>query len=319
MIAAAGPLAPLLADRRTTEILVVGAGAVYVEQEGRLAPAPVRFRDAQEVRATAARIVALAGRRLDDASPIVDARLPDGSRVCAVLPPLAVDGPLIAIRRFAAAAWSVADLVERGSIEPEDAALLAGVVGRRLNVLVSGGTSTGKTTLLAALSGAIDPSERIVSVEDAAELRLLAPHVARLEARPANVEGRGAIDLRALLRAALRLRPDRLVVGEVRGPEALDLILALTTGHEGSLATIHASGPADALRRVELLAMLGADAIPHGAVRAQVGRAIHCIVHLARDGHGARRVVEIAAVRPDGEDGWELGARQALAAWYGVA
>lgn len=319
MIAAAGPLAPLLADRRTTEILVVGPGAVYVEQGGRLLPAPVRFRDAAEVRATAARIVALAGRRLDDASPVVDARLPDGSRVCAVLPPLAVDGTLIAIRRFSTETRTLDDLVRLGSVDSADAALLVAAVARRLTVLVSGGTSSGKTTALAALTGAIDPAERVVTVEDAAELRLLVPHVARLEARPPNVEGRGAVDLRALLRAALRLRPDRLVVGEVRGAEALDLVLALTTGHDGSLATVHASGPEEALRRLELLALLADAAVPHAAVRAQVARAIQCVVHLVRLPDGSRRVERIEAVRPDGADGWELGGRAGLGRWYGVA
>jgi pilus assembly protein CpaF len=312
-LALAGPLAPLFADTRVTEILVNGPERVFVEVGGRLEAVPVRFRDAAELRHTISRLVGACGRRIDDATPLVDARLPDGSRVNAVLPPLAVDGPLLTVRRFGGRPLTADDLVALQTLSPEDAALIQGVVAARLNVLVSGGTSSGKTTTLGALSAWIDPAERVVTVEDAAELRLLVPHVARLEARPASVEGRGAIDIRQLVRNALRMRPDRIVVGEVRGGEALDLLLAMNTGHDGSLATIHANGPSDAIRRLETMALMAGVELPHAAVREQVASAVHVVLHQERRPDGQRRLVEIAAVeRLDG--GWQTAGREAVAA-----
>ena len=306
-----GPLAPLFEDPRVTEILVNGPDAVYAEVGGRLQRADVAFRDAAELRQTVVRLVGLCGRRIDDATPLVDARLPDGSRLNAVLPPLAVDGPLLTIRRFGVRRLTIEDLLQLGSLLPDQAAVLRAVVDARLNVLISGGTSSGKTTLLAAIVGLIDPAERIVSVEDAAELALPIPHIARLEARPASVEGRGAIDVRALVRNALRMRPDRLVVGEVRGGEALDLLLALNTGHDGSLATVHANGPADALRRLETMALMAGVDLPHGAIRESIATAVHVVVHVERRADGRRVVAEIAAVEVAG-DGWRVAGADAV-------
>jgi pilus assembly protein CpaF len=308
-----GPLAPLFEDPRVTEILVNGPDAVYAEVGGRLQRADVAFRDAAELRQTVVRLVGLCGRRIDDATPLVDARLPDGSRLNAVLPPLAVDGPLLTIRRFGVRRLTIDDLLQLGSLLPDQAAVLRAVVDARLNVLISGGTSSGKTTLLAAIVGLIDPAERIVSVEDAAELALPIPHIARLEARPASVEGRGAIDVRALVRNALRMRPDRLVVGEVRGGEALDLLLALNTGHDGSLATVHANGPADALRRLETMALMAGVDLPHGAIRESIATAVHVVVHVDRRADGRRAVSEIAAVEEAG-DGWRVAGADAVSA-----
>jgi pilus assembly protein CpaF len=236
------------------------------------------------------RMVSAVGRRVDESSPMVDARLPDGSRVNAVLPPVALDGPLLTIRRFPQHALTITRLVALGSLSDEQAELLEMSVSGRLNLLVSGGTGTGKTTLLNALASFIGRDERIVTVEDAAELRLLQPHVARLETRPANVEGRGAIELRALVRNALRMRPDRIVVGEVRGPEALDMLQAMNSGHDGSLTTVHASSPGDALRRIETMMLMAGIELPHAAAREQVAAALDVVVHIARDADGRRWV-----------------------------
>jgi pilus assembly protein CpaF len=311
-----GPLAPLFDDPRVTEILVNGPDAVYAEVGGRLQRADLRFRDDVELRQTVVRLVGLCGRRIDDATPLVDARLPDGSRLNAVLPPLAVDGPLLTVRRFGVRRLTIDDLLRLGSLTEEQAAAVRVIVDARLNVVVSGGTSSGKTTLLAAIVGLVDPAERVVSVEDAAELALPIPHVARLEARPANVEGRGAIDVRALVRNALRMRPDRLVVGEVRGGEALDLLLALNTGHDGSLATVHANAPVDALRRLETMALMAGVDLPHGAIRESIATAVHVVVHVDRRADGRREVAEIAVVEPAG-DGWRVAGLEALAARVG--
>ncbi len=305
LTAIAGPLAPLLGDPTVGEVVVNGPFDVWVETDGQLRRVETRFRDALELRQTAVRLVAACGRRIDDATPLVDARLPDGSRVNVVLPPLAVDGPLITIRRFGAAPLRIEDLVARGSLAADDAEVLRRLVERRRNILISGGTATGKTTLLGAITGLVRDAERIVSVEDAAELVLQAPHAARLESRPPNVEGRGAIDLRQLVRNALRMRPDRLVVGEIRGGEAIDLLLAMNTGHDGSLATIHANGPDDALRRLETMALMGGVDIPHAAIREQIASAIHAVIHLVRDADGTRRVDAIRAVERTG-GGWQL-------------
>jgi pilus assembly protein CpaF len=285
-----GPLDPLLRDRRVTEVIANGPSRVYTERAGRLVREAVAFRDEEHLRQVIDRVVSSVGRRVDESSPMVDARLPDGSRVNAVLPPLALDGPLLTIRKFARSPLSVDDLLASGSISPGQADLLERCVRGRANVVVSGGTGTGKTTLLNALAGFIDPSERIVTVEDAAELRLPQPHVARLESRPPNVEGRGEVTLRALVRNVLRMRPDRIIVGEVRGGEALDMLQAMNTGHDGSLTTVHASSPADAVRRIEMMALMAGLDLPHLAVREQVAAAVDVIVHLVRDGDGARRV-----------------------------
>ena len=299
------PLGPLFADGRVTEIVVNGPDEIFAEISGRLERVDGRFRDAADLRHAITRLVGLCGRRIDDATPLVDTRLPDGSRVNAVLPPLAVDGPLLTVRRFGGRPLRMADLVSLSTVSAEDAALLARVVTARLNLLVSGGTSSGKTTTLGALSAFFDPAERVITVEDAAELSLVAPHVVRLESRPPSVEGRGAVDIRALVRNALRMRPDRIVVGEVRGGEALDMLQAMNTGHDGSLATVHANTPRDALRRLETMALMGGLDLPHAAVREQVGSAVHVVVQQERTRDGRRRVSDIAAVLPTAA-GWEV-------------
>ena len=285
-----GPLDPLLRDRGVTEVIANGHLQIYTERGGRLVREPIAFRDEEHLRQVIDRVVSSVGRRVDESSPMVDARLADGSRVNAVLPPVALDGPLLTIRKFARSPLEVADLIASGSLSPAHADLLERCVRGHLNVVVSGGTGTGKTTLLNALAGFIDPAERIVTVEDAAELRLPQPHVARLESRPPNVEGRGEVTLRALVRNALRMRPDRIVVGEVRGGEALDMLQAMNTGHDGSLTTVHASSPADAVRRIETMALMAGLDLPHVAVREQVAAAVDVIVHLVREGDGSRRV-----------------------------
>ena len=301
----AGPLAGLLADPSVGEVVVNGPFDVWVEIDGRLRRVETRFRDSADLRQTAVRLVAACGRRIDDATPLVDARLPDGSRVNVVLPPLAVDGPLITIRRFGASPLTFRDLQSKGSVSERDAIRITALVDERRNILISGGTATGKTTLLGALTGLIPEHERIVSVEDAAELTFQSQHVARLEARPPNVEGRGAVDLRQLVRNALRMRPDRIVVGEIRGGEALDLLLAMNTGHDGSLATIHATGPDDALRRLETMALMAGVDIPHSAIREQIASAIHAVIHLARNADGLRTVAAVCIVlRTD--TGWRI-------------
>jgi pilus assembly protein CpaF len=299
------PLAALIADPAVDEIVVNGPAHVWVERHGKLQRAAVRFVDAEHLRDTCVRLVARAGRRLDDAEPMVDARLADGSRLNVVLPPLAPDGPLLTMRRFAVRPFSVADLVERGSLTPDTADLLVACVRARLNIVISGGTSSGKTSTLGALASTVDADERIVTVEDAAELRIDRPHVVRLEARPANLEGRGAVAIRELVRNALRMRPDRLVVGEVRGGEALDMLQAMNTGHDGSLTTVHANGPADALRRIETMALMSGLELPHAVVREQVATAIDVVVQQQRCGNGSRRVVSVEAVEIT-RDGWRL-------------
>jgi pilus assembly protein CpaF len=294
-----GPLDALVADPAVTEVIANGPDAVYAERAGRLEREPLRFRDEAHLREVIDRIVGAAGRRVDEASPMADARLPDGSRVNAVLPPLAVDGPLLTIRKFGRRPLAMPELVAAGSVSAAHADLLERAVRARLNLAVSGATSTGKTTLLNALAAFIDPAERIVTVEDAAELRLAQPHVARLEARPPNVEGRGEVTVRALVRNALRMRPDRIVVGEVRGPEALDMLQAMNTGHHGSLTTVHAGSPEEALRRIETMVLMAGLELPHAVVREHVALAIDLVVHVARGADGRRRVVAVA--------GWDAG------------
>jgi len=290
-VAGLGELEPLLADPSVTEVMVNGPGRAYVERAGRLEAVALGL-DAAGIVHLAERVIAPLGLRLDRASPMVDARLADGSRIHAVIPPLAVDGPCITIRRFGARAVPLASF----GADTRVVAFLEWAVRAGWNLLVAGGTSAGKTTLLNALSAAIPPTERVLTIEETAELRLAQPHVVRLEARPPNAEGTGGVTVRELVRAALRMRPDRLVVGEVRGAEALDMLQALNTGHDGSMSTVHANGAPDALSRLETLALFAASGLPLDAVRAQVVASIDAVVFVARRAGGARRVEAIAEV-----------------------
>jgi pilus assembly protein CpaF len=287
-----GPLDDLLHDPEVTEVMVNGPGRVFVERGGELEPVEVEL-DERAIHHVIEKIVAPLGLRVDRASPLVDARLPDGSRVNAVVPPLAVDGPCLTVRRFGARAVPLTAFCPPGVAE-----LLAWAVGAGLNILVSGGTGSGKTTLLNALAGCVPTGERIVTVEDAAELRLPTDNLVRLEARPANAEGAGEVRVRDLVRNALRMRPDRIVVGEVRGAEALDMLQAMNTGHEGSLSTCHANSPDDALRRVETMVLMGEVGVPLEAVREQIASALDLVVQVARRPGGDRRVIEVAEVGP---------------------
>ena len=292
-----GPLEPLLRDPEVTEVMVNGPDAVFVERCGRIEPVPARFADSEHLLHVIDRILSPLGRRVDEASPMVDARLPDGSRVNAIIPPLSLQGPVLTVRRFGERILGGGDLVALGSLTEQMLELMRlGVVARR-NILVIGGTGSGKTTTLAALATFIPAAERVITIEDAAELRIALPHVIRLESRPGSLEGRGAVTIRALVRNALRMRPDRIVVGEVRGAEALDMLAAMTTGHEGSLSTLHASSPADAVRRLQTLALMGDLELPYAAVADQVAHAIDVIVHQARMADGIRRIVEITATQ----------------------
>ncbi|MEL6977244.1 MAG: CpaF family protein [Pseudomonadota bacterium] len=288
-----GPLEPLLQDETISDILVTTHRSVYVERFGMLEPCPVRFKDEPHLMRVIDKIVRSVGRRVDEAQPWVDARLPDGSRVNAMIPPCAVDGALLSIRKFSKQPYSVERLVEIETLSPEIAAYLRKVVGSRLNVLVSGGTGSGKTTTLNALSSFIGDRERIATIEDTAELQLQQPHVARMEARPPNVEGAGEITQRDLLKNALRMRPDRIIVGEVRGGEVLDMLQAMNTGHEGSMTTVHANSPRDALSRIEnMVGMSGID-LPLRAVRTQMASAINVIIQVQRMSDGRRRCVSV--------------------------
>jgi pilus assembly protein CpaF len=292
-----GPLEALLADPAVEEVMVNGPGSVYVERAGRIEATEIEFAGEEELRNAIERILAPLGRRVDELSPMVDARLADGSRVNVVIPPLAIDGPAVSIRRFGARRPGPDELVELGTLSPQRRRQLERAVRERRSILVSGGTGSGKTTLLNALSSFVDPAERVVTIEDAAELRLQQPHVVRLESRPAGVEGRGEVSIRDLLRNALRMRPDRIVIGEVRGAEALDLLTALNTGHDGALSTVHANSPADALTRLETLALMAGLGLPHAAIAEQVRRGIDLVVHIERRPDGARvvsAVVELA-------------------------
>jgi pilus assembly protein CpaF len=291
-----GPLEPLLSDPRVDEVMVNGPGAVFVEREGRVERTDVAFGSDAELLHAIERVLAPLGRRVDEASPLCDARLPDGSRVNVVIPPLALSGPCLTVRRFRREGFSLRQLVANGTLSAGAADFLALCVAARASVLVSGGTGSGKTTTLNALSGAIPGEERIVTIEDAAELRLRQRHVVRLESRPPNLEGRGEVTIRQLVRNALRMRPDRIVVGEVRGPEALDMLQALNTGHEGSLTTVHANSPEDALRRIETLALMAGVGLPHSAVREQVASALDVVVHQVRLPDGSRVVERICEV-----------------------
>jgi len=291
-----GPLEPLLRDRGVDELMVCGTAPVWVERGGRVSQTDVRFASEADLRHAIERILAPLGRRADEAEPLCDARLPDGSRVNVVLPPLALDGPLLTIRRFRPCGFAPDDLVAHGTLTPPLLEFLRRAVAARCTLLICGGTGSGKTTTLGALAAFVDPAERVVTIEDAAELRLALPHVVRLEARPPNLEGRGEVTIRRLVRNALRLRPDRLIVGEVRGPEALDLLVALSTGHAGSLCTIHAGSATEALRRLETLALMADVGLPLAAMRDQIADAVDLVVRQERAPGGERRIVEVGEV-----------------------
>ncbi len=291
-----GPIEPLMQDPTISDILVNGSKEVYVERHGKLEPTRVIFRDDAHLLQVIDRIVSAVGRRVDESSPMVDARLPDGSRVNAIIPPLALDGPVLSIRRFAKDPFHMADLIEFGTLTPALAEILRATVQARLNILVSGGTGAGKTTLLNVLSNAIPSSERIVTIEDSAELQLQQEHVVRLETRPPNIEGQGAVSQRELVRNALRMRPDRIVVGEVRGPEVLDMLQAMNTGHDGSLSTVHANSTRDALSRIETMVLMSGLALPVRAMRDYIASALDLVVHVSRLSDGTRKVTRVTEI-----------------------
>jgi pilus assembly protein CpaF len=291
-----GPIEPLLAERGVADVLVNGFDKVFVERRGKLELTDVRFRDNEHLMAIIDRIVTRVGRRIDESQPMVDARLADGSRVNAIIPPLALDGPLLSIRRFTVGRLSMEELIRLGAMTQTIGEVCNAVVRGRLNVLVSGGTGSGKTTLLNVLSGFIPPTERILTIEDSAELQLQQPHICRLETRPPNIEGRGEVTQRDLVRNALRMRPDRIILGEVRGGEAFDMLQAMNTGHDGSLTTVHANTPRDALSRVEnMVSMAGMD-LPAAAIKTQIAAAINVVVQTERMEDGKRRVVSLQEV-----------------------
>jgi pilus assembly protein CpaF len=291
-----GPLEPLLRDPNVTEIMVNGAGSVYVERSGRIHAVDAAFTSETHLRRTIDKIVGRVGRRIDEASPMVDARLPDGSRVNAVVAPIALDGSMLTIRKFAADPFGADDLISFGTMTRAVSDLLDACVRGRLNILISGGTGSGKTTTLNVLSGFIPSDERIVTIEDAAELQLKQDHVLRLESRPSNIEGRGEVTIRDLVRNALRMRPDRIVVGEVRDGAALDMLQAMNTGHDGSITTVHANSPRDSLARLETMTLMAGVDLPMRAIREQVSSAIDLIVHQARLKDGSRRIVSVSEV-----------------------
>jgi pilus assembly protein CpaF len=300
-----GVLEPLLADETVTEIMVNGPSEIYVERDGRIEQADITFGDEEQLYQTIDRIVSQVNRRVDESSPMVDARLPTGERVNVIIPPLALRGPTMTIRRFPRL-FTIAELVAMGSIDEPTAELLKAFVKAKLNIVISGGTGAGKTTLLNALSAAVPGGERIITVEDNAELRLQQPHVVTLEARPANVEGKGEVAIRDLVRNSLRMRPDRIIVGEVRGAETLDMLQALNTGHEGSLVTVHANSCDDAIHRLETLATMSDLHIPFEALRDQINSAIHVIVQIDRFADATRRVSEVAVVASSRRESFRL-------------
>ena len=291
-----GPIERFLADPTITEVMVNGDQPIYIERAGQLEETTSRFMSNDHLRRVIERIVSDVGRRIDESSAMVDARLPDGSRVNAIIPPLAVDGPALTVRKFARDPLQISDLVRFGTLTPRAAALLHACVWGKLNILISGGTGTGKTTLLNVMSSFIPVGERIVTIEDAVELQMHQRHVVRLEARPPNAEGRGEVSVRELVRNALRMRPDRIVVGEVRGGEALDMLQAMNTGHEGSLSTVHSNGPRDALARLETMVLMSGLDLPMRAIREQIASALDLIVHISRLRDGTRRVTHISEV-----------------------
>jgi pilus assembly protein CpaF len=292
-----GVLTPLMSDPTVTEVMCNGPSTIYVEREGLLSLTPVRFPSERAMRQVIDRMLAVAGRRVDESSPMADGRLADGSRINAIIPPLSTIGPVLTVRRFPETSMTIADLIARTTLTTDVAVFLEAAVRGKLNILVSGGTSTGKTTLLNVLSGFIPADERIITIEDSAELQLVQPHVVGLESRPANAEGAGLVVIRDLVRNALRMRPDRIVVGEVRGGEAIDMLQAMNTGHEGSLTTIHANGTRDALLRLETMVLMSGIDLPLRAVREQVASALDIIVQLDRQNDGTRVVSSIAEVQ----------------------
>jgi pilus assembly protein CpaF len=292
-----GPIERLLAGYSVNEVMVNGPYDIWVERQGRLYQTTVRFNDDSHLRRIINKMVAQVGRRIDESSPMVDARLPDGSRVNAVIPPLSLSGPLITIRKFANKRLDLQEMIRLGTMSDETVDFLQRCIAAQLNILISGGTGTGKTTLLNALSQAVSDAERIVTIEDAAELQLKQQHVLRLEGRPKNIEGQGEITIRDLVRNALRMRPDRIIVGEVRGAEALDMLQAMNTGHDGSLTTVHANAPRDALARVETMVLMAGYDLPLRAIRQQIASALDLIVHLERLEDGSRRVTAITEVQ----------------------
>ena len=291
-----GPIEPFLGDPSVTEVMVNSDSSIFIERDGLLHETDARFATQDHLRRVIERIVGQVGRRIDESSPMVDARLSDGSRVNAVIPPLAVDGPALTIRKFSQDPFSSGDLVRMGTLPLEVAEFLDACVAGRLNVLISGGTGTGKTTLLNVMSSFIPEDQRIVTIEDAVELRLNQRHVIRLEARPSNIEGKGEVTIRDLVRNALRMRPDRIVVGEVRGGEALDMLQAMNTGHEGSLGTVHANSPRDAVSRLETMVLMAGFDLPVKAIREQIASALNLIVQLDRLSDGSRRVTQVSEV-----------------------
>ena len=292
-----GPLERLLADETITEIMVNGPHDIWIERHGRLYETAVRFDDESHLRRMINKIVAQVGRRIDEGQPMVDARLPDGSRVNAVIPPLSLSGPLLTIRKFQNKRFDLNELIRIGTLSPDTVEFLRRCVRAKLNILISGGTGTGKTTLLNAVSASIPDADRIVTIEDAAELSLAQRHVLRLESRPKNMEGEGEIPIRALVRNSLRMRPDRIIVGEVRGPEALDMLQAMNTGHDGSLSTVHANSPRDALARIETMVLMAGYDLPVRAIRQQVSSALELIIHIERLEDGSRKVSHITEVQ----------------------
>ena len=291
-----GPLEPLLRDDEITDIVVNGPSQVYVEKRGKLHKTDVTFQDDQHLLLIIDRIVSRVGRRVDEASPMVDARLPDGSRVNAIIPPLALDGPSLSIRRFGKRPYRIEDLVAKETLAPEMVEFLSAATKARLNLLVCGGTGSGKTTMLNCLSGFIPEDERIVTIEDSAELSLQQSHVVRLETRPPNLEGKGEVTQRDLVRNCLRMRPDRIIVGEVRGAEVIDMLQAMSTGHDGSIATIHANSTRESLSRLEMMMLLAGFSIPQRAMRQQTSAAINIVVHVARLSDGSRKVMKISEI-----------------------
>ncbi|HJV64134.1 MAG TPA: CpaF family protein [Geomonas sp.] len=291
-----GPLEPLLSDYQISDILVNNHSKVYIEKGGKLSRTDVCFRDNGHLMQIIERIVSKVGRRIDESSPYVDARLPDGSRVNVIIPPLALDGPVLSIRRFGRDPLGMQDLIKHGALDQRMAELLEGAVQTRLNILVSGGTGTGKTTLLNALSAYIPHSERVVTIEDSAELHLKQEHVVRLETRPPNIEGRGEVTQRDLLKNALRMRPDRIIIGEVRGGEALDLLQAMNTGHDGSLSTVHANTTRDALARLETMVLMAGLDLPEKAIKEQIASALNLVVQLVRFSDGTRKIVKLSEI-----------------------
>jgi pilus assembly protein CpaF len=291
-----GPLEPLLWDDDVSDILVNGPNQVYVERQGKLYLTDVRFNDDQHLMLIIDRIVSQVGRRVDEASPMVDARLADGSRINAIIPPLALDGPSLSIRRFGKKRYTVDDLIDKETVTADMVEFMQAIVKARLNVLVCGGTGSGKTTMLNCMSSFIPSDERIVTIEDSAELLLQQPHVVRLETRPPNVEGKGEVTQRELVKNCLRMRPDRIIVGEVRGGEVFDMLQAMSTGHDGSIATVHANTPRDAIQRLEMMMLLSGASIPQRAMRQQIASALNLVVHVSRLADGSRKMMKISEI-----------------------